>query len=194
MDNALCTPKTQCTWCLTMCRKKRKEKFTLFSDHHGSLPRRQPGAPRQCADMRGPLWSQHWQGRLLWKTSRYGILLIRDVRKRMCKAGPAMCYASAQRCLQLITSLHVVCHYTHSKTVVLAKQASTTLTTRSNVRQHTRQWKKVQTALGRRVTHGKAGSPMTDNYFYFIIIIIYYYYNYYYYCYYYYYRCCCCCW
>ena len=55
MDNALCTPKTQCTWCLTMCRKKRKEKFTLFSDHNGSLPRRQPGTPRHCADMRGCL-------------------------------------------------------------------------------------------------------------------------------------------
>ena len=26
------------------CRKKEKEKFTLFSDHNGSLLRRQPGA------------------------------------------------------------------------------------------------------------------------------------------------------
>jgi hypothetical protein len=28
-------------------KKKRKEKFTLFSDHNGSLPRRQPGALAQ---------------------------------------------------------------------------------------------------------------------------------------------------
>jgi len=28
-------------------RKKRKEKFTLFSDHNGSLLRRQPGAKIQ---------------------------------------------------------------------------------------------------------------------------------------------------
>ena len=30
--------------------KKRKEKFTLFSDHNGSLPRRQPGGEGMYAD------------------------------------------------------------------------------------------------------------------------------------------------
>ncbi len=30
--------------CLSGLKRKRKEKFTLFSDHNGSLLRRQPGA------------------------------------------------------------------------------------------------------------------------------------------------------
>jgi len=34
-------------------RKKRKEKITLFSDHNGSLLRRQPGA-RQQMDIKCP--------------------------------------------------------------------------------------------------------------------------------------------
>jgi len=31
--------------------KKRKEKVTLFSDHNGSLPRRQPGEPNAVEDV-----------------------------------------------------------------------------------------------------------------------------------------------
>ena len=57
----------------------------------------------------------------------------------MCGAIPAMCWASAQRCLQLLTSLHVVCRYTKSKTVVLAEQASVTVWTGSYAKQDIRQ-------------------------------------------------------
>jgi len=42
----------------TFALKKRKEKFTLFSDHNGSLLRRQPGAGHLCIQQ--PLM-QHFQ-------------------------------------------------------------------------------------------------------------------------------------
>ena len=32
--------------CTAQCLRKEKEKFTIFSDHNGSLLRRQPGAYR----------------------------------------------------------------------------------------------------------------------------------------------------
>lgn len=62
-----------------------------------------------------------------------------DVRGCICRAVAAMCWAFVQHCLQLLTSLHVVCHYTKSKTVVLAEQASAIAWTGSYAKQHIRQ-------------------------------------------------------
>ena len=47
--------------------RKEKEKFTLFSDHSGSLLRRQPGAAQTCLQalkryQTSPTWSDLAQG------------------------------------------------------------------------------------------------------------------------------------